>query len=49
MIMIVLPTVIPHLLPNMSATTGARGAEQIAPRDNMALIRPSLDPVGLPK
>ncbi len=49
MIMIMLPTVIPHLLPKVSATKGARGEEQIAPRDKMALISPSLDPVGLPK
>lgn len=48
-IMMMLPTVMPHLLPNLSATIGAKGAEHMAPRDRMALIRPSLAPAGFPK
>lgn len=48
-IIIMLPIVIPHLLPSVSATKGAKGAEQMTPRDSIALMRPSLEPHGLPK
>lgn len=48
-IMMMLPTVIPHLRPYLSATHGAIGVEQILPSDMMALISPSLEPRGLPK
>ena len=48
-IMIQLPTVIPYLRPNLSATQGAMGVEHTLPRDMMALISPSCAPRGCPK
>lgn len=48
-IMIRLPTVIPHRRPNLSATQGAMGVEQMLPKAMMALIKPRTAPRGLSK
>lgn len=49
MIMMILPTVIPHRRPYLSATQGAMGVEHTLPRDMMALMSPSCAPRGRPK